>query len=53
MRWAQRCVNLWNNLGFSLYAVLSVCHMVAVIVRECGQTLGLGLVDKNRTVGNY
>ena len=21
-----------------------------VIVRECGQTLGLGLVDKNRTV---
>ena len=24
-----------------------------VIVREYGQTLGLGLVDKNRTVGNY
>ena len=23
-----RYVNLWNNLGFSLYAVLSVCHMV-------------------------
>ena len=21
-----------------------------IIVRECGQTLGLGLVDKNRTV---
>ena len=26
---------------------------ICVIVRECGQTLGLGLVDKNRTVGNY
>ena len=25
----------------------------SVIVRECGQTLGLGLVDRNRTVGNY
>ena len=25
----------------------------SVIVRECGQTLGLGLVDKNRTVVNY
>ena len=24
-----------------------------VIVQGCGQTLGLGLVDKNRTVGNY
>jgi len=22
-------VDLWNNLGFSLYATLSVCHMVA------------------------
>ena len=26
---------------------------VLVIRREYGQTLGLGLVDKNRTVGNY
>ena len=24
-------VNLWNNLGFSLYAVLSVCHMVITL----------------------
>ena len=24
-----------------------------VIVRKCGQTLGLGLVDKNRIVVNY
>ena len=24
-----------------------------VIRRECGQTLGLGLVDRNRTVVNY
>ena len=22
--------NLWNNLGFSLYAMLSVCHMVTI-----------------------
>ena len=28
-------------------------HMVHVIRREYRQTLGLGLVDKNRTVGNY
>jgi len=21
-------MNLWNDLGFSLYAVLSVCHVV-------------------------
>jgi len=25
---AQRCINLWNNLSFSLCAVLSVYHMV-------------------------
>ena len=25
----------------------------SVIAQGCGQTLGLGLVDKNRTVGNY
>ena len=24
-----------------------------VIAQGCGQTLGLGLVDRNRTVGNY
>jgi len=22
--------NLWNNLGFSLYAMLSICYMVAI-----------------------
>ena len=26
--WTWRWVDLWNNLGFSLYAVLSVCHVV-------------------------
>ena len=26
---------------------------VSVIAQGCGQTLGLGLVDKNRTVVNY
>ena len=29
VEWTQRCVDLWNDLGFSLYAVPSVCHMVA------------------------
>ena len=27
--WTRRWVDLWNDLGFSLCAVLSVCHMVA------------------------
>jgi len=27
--WTQRWADLWNDLGFSLCAVLSVCHMVA------------------------
>ena len=27
--WTQRCVDLWNDLGFSLYAALSICCMVA------------------------
>ena len=27
--------------------------ILGVIAQECGQTLGLGLVDKNRTVVNY
>jgi len=26
---------------------------MSVIVQECGQTLGLGLVDRNRTVVYY
>ena len=29
--WTQRCVNLWNNLGFSLYAALFVCHIVTTL----------------------
>ena len=30
-RRTQRCADLWNNLGFSLYAMLSVCHVVATL----------------------
>ena len=30
MRWAQRCVDLWNDLGFSLYTILSICYIVAI-----------------------
>jgi len=26
------------------------CYKTSVIRRKCGQTLGLGLVDRNRTV---
>ena len=37
-----------NTIGCTIVVSVS-----AVIVRECGQTLGLGLVDRNRTVGNY
>jgi len=29
MELAQRYVNLWNDLGFSLCTALSVCYMVA------------------------
>ena len=28
MELAQKCANLWNNLGFNLCAMLSDCHMV-------------------------
>ena len=28
-RWTQRCIDLLNNLGFSLCAVPPVCYMVA------------------------
>ena len=46
------------NSGQRLSVMLSHQSQVdgkvtSVIVRECGQTLGLGLVDKNRTVVNY
>ena len=30
-KWAQGCVDLWNNLGFSLCAAPSVYHMVATL----------------------
>jgi len=33
-RLAQRCADLLNNLGFSLCAVLSVCHMVTTSDRR-------------------
>ena len=26
--WTQRCVDLWNNLSFSLCAAPSVCHVI-------------------------
>ena len=32
--WTQRCVDLWNDLGFSLCAARSVCYMVATLDEE-------------------
>jgi len=31
MELTQRYVNLWNDLGFSLYAVPSDCHVVTTL----------------------
>ena len=46
-------VYLYNNgIKKTIYHAVSV-SLTNVIIRECGQTLGLGLVDKNRTVVNY
>ena len=27
-KWTQRCVDLWNDLSFSLCTALSICHVV-------------------------
>ena len=46
MVWSQH----WSqDLGEQMMSY----NMNTVIVRECGQTLGLELVDKNRTVVYY
>jgi len=29
VKWTWRCVDLWNNLGFSLCAAPSICYVVA------------------------
>jgi len=31
MELTWRCANLWNDLGFSLYAALSNCYMVITL----------------------
>jgi len=33
--------HLWNDLGFSLYTVLSVCHMVATLDEWKKSKMGL------------
>jgi len=30
----QRCIDLWNDLGFSLYATPPVCHMITTSDRR-------------------
>ena len=30
-KWTWRCIDLWNDLGFSLCAVLSVCYIVTTL----------------------
>ena len=39
-----------NNMSRWLKVLV---YSLNVIAQGCGQTLGLGLVDKNRTVSNY
>jgi len=34
-------VDLWNNLSFSLYAVPSVCHVVATLDRRKKSEIGV------------
>ena len=41
MRWAQRYVDLWNNLGFSLYDVLSVYCIVAISDNRKNSKMGV------------
>ena len=36
-----RDVNLWNDLGFSLYATLSICHMVIISDRKKKYKIGV------------
>jgi len=43
----------WWNYAWIGWSQRKLWWRLVVIVQECGQTLGLGLVDKNRTVGNY
>ena len=40
-KWAQRYANLWNNLGFSLYTVPSVCYIVAISDKREKSKLGV------------
>ena len=42
--WTQRWVDLWNNLGFSLYAVLSVYYVV--ITSDDGEKSEMGVSAK-------
>ena len=39
--WTRRCVDLWNNLGFSLCAALSVCHMVTTLDNRKKSEMGV------------
>ena len=41
MRWAWRCVDLWNDLGFSLCAALSVCCMATTLDKRKKSNMGV------------
>ena len=45
--------NADNNIEIIIIFENSFKVTPCVIAQRCGQTLGLGLVDKNRTVVNY
>jgi len=34
-------VNLWNDLGFSLYAMPSICYMVATLDKKKKSKIGV------------
>jgi len=38
---AQRCAELLNDLGFSLYAILSVCHIVVTLDEKKKSEIGV------------
>ena len=34
-------MNLWNDLGFSLYVVPSICHMIAILENRKKSEMGV------------
>ena len=41
MELTQKCVNLWNNFGFSLCAMPSDCHMITTLDEKRKSEIGV------------